>query len=312
MLDLTRKRILVTGGNGFLGSHIIKELRNVGVSEIISPSSKACDLRKEENIISLLKDEQPNVVIHCAAAVRGIGANRDNPGSFFYENLIMGTQLMEQSRLSNVEKFVAIGTICCYPKITPVPFKEEELWSGYPDEITGYYGLAKKMLLVQSNAYRKQYGFNSIFLMPVNIYGPGDNFIGEHAHVIPALVKKFVDAKVNKSEEVICWGTGMATREFIYADDCAKAIVMATERYNSSEPVNIGTGQEMPIKNLAEKIAECIGYSGKIVWDRTKPDGQPRRCLDVTRAKEQFGFEATTSFDDGIKRTVDWYINNNL
>lgn len=312
MLDLTRKRILVTGGNGFLGSHIIKELRNVGVSEIISPSSKACDLRKEENIISLLKDEQPNVVIHCAAAVGGIGANRDNPGSFFYENLIMGTQLMEQSRLSNVEKFVAIGTICCYPKITPVPFKEEELWSGYPDEITGYYGLAKKMLLVQSNAYRKQYGFNSIFLMPVNIYGPGDNFIGEHAHVIPALVKKFVDAKVNKSEEVICWGTGMATREFIYADDCAKAIVMATERYNSSEPVNIGTGQEMPIKNLAEKIAECIGYSGKIVWDRTKPDGQPRRCLDVTRAKEQFGFEATTSFDDGIKRTVDWYINNNI
>ena len=251
-----------------------------------------------------------DIVIHLAATVGGIGANLDKPGSYFYDNLIMGIQLIEQARANDIEKFVIIGTICAYPKFTPVPFREENLWNGYPDEVTGPYGLAKKMLLVQSQAYRQQYGFNSIFLLPVNLYGPGDNFDPKFSHVVPALIRKFYEAKINDSDEVIVWGTGKATREFIYAEDCAEGIVKAAQSYDKSEPVNIGTGIETPIKDLAEKIKDLIGYKGRIVWDSSKPDGQPRRCLDVSRALKEFGFKAKTNFDEGLKKTIQWYINS--
>ncbi|MBM3711887.1 MAG: GDP-L-fucose synthase, partial [Actinobacteria bacterium] len=268
------------------------------------------DLRDLDTIRRMYLQAGADIVIHLAAVVGGIGANRENPGSFFYDNLIMGIQLIEQARLNGIEKFVTLGTICAYPKFTPVPFKEENLWNGYPEETNAPYGLAKKMLLVQSQVYRQQYGFNSIFLLPVNLYGPGDNFNPKSSHVIPALIKKFYEAKLKNELEVIVWGTGKATREFLYVEDCAEAVVLAAELFNKPDPVNIGAGFEITIKDLAEKIKSLIGFKGKIIWDTTKPDGQPRRCLDTSRAQKEFGFKAKTTFDTGLKDTIEWYINS--
>ena len=307
MINLNEKRIVVTGGAGFLGSYLVERLRLRGVKEVFVPRSRVYDLIKEANIIRMLSDMKPDIVIHLAAVVGGIGANREHPGEFFYTNLMMGAQLMEQCRLFNVEKFVAAGTICAYPKFTPVPFKEEDLWEGYPEETNAPYGLAKKMMLVQSQAYREQYGFNSIYLLPVNLYGPRDNFILNSSHVIPAIIRKCVDAKRAGQDHITAWGTGSATREFLYADDCAEAILLATERYDKSEPVNIGAGFEISIKELTELIAELTGFKGEIKWDKSKPDGQPRRCLDVTKAENEFGFKAKMDFKEGIINTIEWY-----
>jgi GDP-L-fucose synthase len=301
------KRVVVTGGAGFLGSYVVEKLQERGCENIFVPRSKDYDLTREEAIIRLLKDTKPHMIIHLAAVVGGIGANRENPGSFFYKNLMMGVQLIEQARLHNVDKFVAIGTICAYPKYTPVPFKEEDLWNGYPEETNAPYGLAKKMMLVQSQAYRQQYGFNSIYLLPVNLYGPRDNFDPKTSHVIPALIKKCVDAVNEGKDEIVVWGTGNATREFLYVEDCAEAIVLAAEKYNGSDPVNIGSGFEISIKDLAKLIAELTGFKGRIVWDTTKPDGQPRRRLDTTKAEKYFGFKAKTDFREGLKKTIEWY-----
>jgi GDP-L-fucose synthase len=284
MINLKDKKVIVTGGAGFLGKFVVKKLKDRNCKDIFIPKIEEYDLRNLETIKKMYRDAEADVVIHLAAVVGGIGANRENPGSFFYDNLIMGIQLMEQARLTSIEKFVALGTICAYPKYTKVPFKEEDLWDGYPEETNAPYGLAKKMSLVQSQAYRQQYGFNSIFLLPVNLYGPGDNFNPKSSHVIPALIKKFYDAKINNQSEVVVWGTGKATREFLYVEDCAEAIVLATEKYDKPDPVNIGAGFEISIKDLAEKIRQIIGFKGKIVWDTTKPDGQPRRCLDTSKA----------------------------
>ena len=303
----TDRRFLVTGGAGFLGSHVVKQMRERGSAHVFVPRSAEYNLTKEEAIIRLFKGTKPDVIIHLAAVVGGIGANRENPGRFFYENLIMGALLMEQARLFGVKKFVAVGTICSYPKFTPVPFKEENLWNGYPEETNAPYGLAKKMMLVQSQAYRQQYGFNSIFLLPVNLYGPGDNFDPQSSHVIPALIKKCVDAIQNKENEIVVWGTGKATREFLYVEDCAEAILLATEKYDKADPVNIGAGFELSIKELAELIAELTGFKGRIVWDSTQPDGQPRRMLDTTRAYQEFGFKSRTDFREGLKKTIGWY-----
>ena len=310
MINLKDKKVIVTGGAGFLGKFVVKKLKDRNCKDIFIPKIEEYDLRNLETIKKMYRDAKADIVIHLAAVVGGIGANRENPGSFFYDNIIMGIQLMEQARLTRIEKFVALGTICAYPKFTPVPFKEEDLWSGYPEETNAPYGLAKKMLLVQSQAYRQQYGFNSIFLLPVNLYGPGDNFNPKSSHVIPALIKKFYDAKINNQSEVIVWGTGKATREFLYVEDCAEAIVLATEKYDKHDPVNIGAGFEISIKDLAEKIRQNIGFKGKIVWDTTKPDGQPRRCLDTSKAYAEFGFKAKVSFDEGLKKIIDWYILN--
>ena len=310
MLNLANKKVIVTGGAGFLGKYVLGKLKEKGCSDIFVPKIEEYDLRDLAQIKRMYDNANADIVIHLAAVVGGIGANRENPGSFFYDNLIMGTQLMEQARLRGIQKFVAIGTICAYPKFTPVPFKEEDLWEGYPEETNAPYGLAKKMLLVQSQAYRQQYGFNSIFLLPVNLYGPGDNFDPSSSHVIPALIKKFYEAKKDNKPEVIVWGTGNATREFFYVEDCAEAIVLATEKYDRPDPVNIGAGFEISIKKLATSIKELIGYEGKITWDTSKPDGQPRRCLDVSRAKREFGFSAKTQFEEGLKRTIDWYEKN--
>ena len=310
MLDLKNKKVIVTGGAGFLGKYVIKKLSEIGCNDVFIPTIEEYDLRDPDAIRKMYLEAKASIVIHLAATVGGIGANLDKPGSYFYDNLIMGIQLIEQARTNDIEKFVIIGTICAYPKFTPVTFREENLWNGYPDEVTGQYGLAKKMLLVQSQAYRQQYGFNSIFLLPVNLYGPGDNFDPKFSHVVPALIRKFYEAKINDSDEVIVWGTGKATREFIYVEDCAEGIVKATQSYDKSEPVNIGTGIETPIKNLAEKIKDLIGYKGRIVWDASKPDGQPRRCLDVSRALKEFGFKAKTNFDVGLRNTVEWYIDS--
>ena len=310
MLDLKNKKVIVTGGAGFLGKFVVRKLDERGCKNIFIPVIEEYDLRDVNVIKRMYASAKADIVIHLAATVGGIGANLGKPGSYFYDNLIMGIQLIEQARVNDIEKFVVIGTICAYPKITPVPFREENLWNGYPDEITGPYGLAKKMLLVQSQAYRQQYGFNSIFLLPVNLYGPGDNFDPKLSHVVPALIRKFYEAKINDSDEVIVWGTGKATREFIYAEDCAEGIVKAAQSYDKSEPVNIGTGIETPIKDLAEKIKDLIGYKGRIVWDASKPDGQPRRCLDVSRALKEFGFKAKTNFDVGLRSTVEWYIDS--
>jgi GDP-L-fucose synthase len=301
------KKVIVTGGAGFLGSYVVKKLEERCCKEIFIPRSKEYDLTKEEAIIRLLQKTKPDMIIHLAAVVGGICANRKNPGSFFYKNLMMGIQLIEQSRLHNVKKFVAIGTICAYPKYTPVPFKEEDLWNGYPEETNAPYGLAKKMMLVQLQAYRQQYGFNSIYLLPVNLYGPRDNFDPETSHVIPALIKKCVDAVNEGRDEIIVWGTGSATREFLYVEDCAEAILLAAEKYNGVEAVNIGSGFEISIKDLAELIAELTGYNGKFIWDKSKPDGQPRRCLDTTKAEKYFGFKAKTDFKEGLKKTIEWY-----
>ncbi|MBC8387417.1 MAG: GDP-L-fucose synthase [Actinobacteria bacterium] len=310
MIKLKDRKVIVTGGAGFLGKFVVKKLKDRNCKDIFIPKIEEYDLRNLETIKKMYRDAKADVVIHLAAVVGGIGANRENPGSFFYDNLIMGIQLMEQARLTSIEKFVALGTICAYPKYTKVPFKEEDLWNGYPEETNAPYGLAKKMSLVQSQAYRQQYGFNSIFLLPVNLYGPGDNFNPKSSHVIPALIKKFHDAKINNQSEVIVWGTGKATREFLYVEDCAEAIVLATEKYDKPDPVNIGAGFEISIKDLAEKIRQIIGFKGKIVWDKTKPDGQPRRCLDTSKAYDEFGFKAKVSFDEGLKKAIDWYIEN--
>jgi len=310
VIDLSKKRIILTGGAGFLGRFVEKKLKERGCSNIFIPRIEEFDLRNLDDIVKIYQIAQADTVIHLAAVVGGIGANRENPGSFFYDNLIMGAQLMEEARKNNIEKFVSIGTICSYPKFTPVPFKEEDLWNGYPEETNAPYGLAKKMLLVQSQAYRQQYGFNSIFLLPVNLYGPGDNFNPNSSHVIPALIKKFYDAKINNQSEVVVWGTGTATREFLYVEDCAEAIVLATEKYDKADPVNIGAGFEISIKDLAEKIKDIIGFKGKVVWDITKPDGQPRRCLDTSRAFKEFGFETKMDFKTGLEKTIEWYKEN--
>ena len=301
------RRVVVTGGAGFLGGYVTEGLQKRGCKNILVPKIEDYDLVELGDIIRMYDDMKPDIVIHLAAVVGGIGANRAHPGEFFYKNLMMGVQLIEQSRLRNIEKFVAIGTVCAYPKFTPVPFKEEDLWNGYPEETNAPYGLAKKMLLVQSQAYRVEYGFNSIFLLPVNLYGPGDNFDPASSHVIPALIKKCVDAVESGADYIDCWGTGSASREFIYVADAAEGILLATEHYNGPEPVNIGAGFEMTIKELAEKIVELTGFTGEVRWDNSKPDGQPRRRLDVSKAKKYFGFEAKTPFDEGLKATIDWY-----
>jgi GDP-L-fucose synthase len=306
-VSVLNKRIVVTGGTGFLGCHVVEELGRAGSRNVFVPRSREYDLRKPEAVARMYRDFRPEVVIHLAAKVGGIGANRENPGSFFYENLVMGIELMEQARLHGVDKFVAIGTVCAYPKLTPVPFKEEDLWSGYPEETNAPYGLAKKMLLVQAQAYRHQYGFNAIYLLPVNLYGPGDSLDPANSHVIPALIKKCVDATEDGAESIEVWGTGRASREFLYVADCARAIVLATERYNKQDPVNIGVGSEITIRDLTALIAELTGFKGAIVWNPTKPDGQPRRCLDVSRAEREFGFRATTDFVEGLRRTIEWY-----
>jgi GDP-L-fucose synthase len=302
-----QRRVVVTGGAGFLGGYVTEGLRHRGCRQIEIPLIEQYDLVKPDDILRMYETMRPDVVIHLAAVVGGIGANRDRPAEFFYRNLLMGIQLIEQARLHNVEKFVAIGTVCAYPKFTEVPFKEEDLWAGYPEETNAPYGLAKKMLLVQSQAYRQQYGFNSIFLLPVNLYGPRDNFEPASSHVIPALIKKCVDAIETGVDHIVCWGTGRVSREFIYVADAAEGILLATEHYDGPEPVNIGAGSEITIRDLATRIAELTGFEGEIRWDESKPDGQPRRCLDVTKAKKHFGFEARTPLDVGLKETIDWY-----
>jgi len=299
----------VTGGAGFLGTFVVAKLRDRGCQPIFIPRSREYDLVEMDSVKRLYREARPDIVIHLAARVGGIGANREHPGTFFYDNLLMGVQLMEQGRLSNIEKFVAVGTVCSYPKFTPVPFHEDSLWNGYPEETNAPYGLAKKMLLVQSQSYRAQYGFNSIFLVPVNLYGPGDNFDLESSHVIPALIRKCIEAKESGSREIVCWGDGTPTREFLYVEDCAEAIVLATEKYDQSEPVNIGTGKEISIQNLTELIAELTAFNGNIVWDKSKPNGQPRRCLDVSRAKDLFDFVAQTKLRAGLQRTIEWYLS---
>jgi GDP-L-fucose synthase len=304
------KRIVVTGGAGFLGGYIAEGLQKRGCKNILVPKIEDYDLVNMDDIVRMYDDMRPDIVIHLAAVVGGIGANREHPGEFFYKNLMMGVQLIEQGRIRNIEKFVAIGTVCAYPKFTPVPFKEEDLWNGYPEETNAPYGLAKKMLLVQSQAYRAEYGFNSIFLLPVNLYGPGDNFDPKSSHVIPALIKKCVDAIESGTDHIDCWGTGNVSREFIYVADAAEGILLATEHYDGAEPVNIGAGFEITIKELVGKIAKITGFKGEIRWDSSKPDGQPRRRLDVSRAKEYFGFEAKTSFEEGLKETIKWYREN--
>ncbi|MEI9476923.1 MAG: GDP-L-fucose synthase [Deltaproteobacteria bacterium] len=301
-------RVLVTGGAGFLGTYVADNLQRKGCKIIFLPRSKNYNLVENEAIKRVYRDADPNVVIHLAAMVGGIEANRANPGSFFYNNLIMGVQMMEQGRIYGIEKFVAIGTACAYPKYTTVPFKEENLWDGYPEETNAPYGLAKKMLLVQSQAYRQQYGFNAVYLLPVNLYGPGDNFDPSSSHVIPALIKKCVDAIRKGDKHIEVWGTGKATREFLYVGDAAEGIVLATEYYNHSEPVNLGAGFEISIRDLVSLIVEMTGFKGEVVWDETKPDGQPRRMLDTTRAEKYFGFKAKTSLEEGLKKTIDWYL----
>jgi len=306
------KRVLVTGGAGFLGSFIVEELKKKGVNEkdLRIPRSKDMDLRKWENCIRAVKNI--DIVIHLAARVGGIGYNQAYPASLFYDNAIMGLQMMEAARQEGVKKFVAIGTVCAYPKFAPMPFKEEELWDGYPEETNAPYGLAKKMLLVQSQAYRKQYGFNSIFLLPVNLYGPRDNFDLESSHVIPALIRKFTNAVMHNEKEVEVWGTGQVSREFLYVEDAARGIVMAAERYNEAAPVNIGAGFEIYIKDLVELIAKLARFYGEIRWDTSKPDGQPRRYLDTSKAKREFGFEAKADFKEGLRKTIDWYVTTHL
>lgn len=299
--------VVVTGGAGFLGSYVVEKLHAAGCENVFVPRRVDYDLVKRENAQRLCRDAKPELIIHLAATVGGIGANRRSPGRYFYDNLVMGAHMMEEARLFGVKKFVAVGTICAYPKFTPVPFSEHELWSGYPEEVNAPYGLAKKMMLVQAQAYREQYGFNSIFLLPVNLYGPRDNFDPESSHVIPALIHKCVEAVRTRADRVVCWGSGRATRGFLHAKDCAEGLVLAAERYNKPEPVNLGTNIEISIRDLAEKIAAFTGFKGHLEWDTSQPDGQPRRCLDVSRAEREFGFRARIGFDQGLKETVEWY-----
>ena len=301
------RRVTVTGGGGFLGRALVQRLERVGASQIFVPRSRDYDLRTRDGVAAALEDGRPDLVIHLAAVVGGIGANRENPGRFFYENAIMGIQLLEGARLAGVTKFVTIGTVCSYPKFTPVPFREDEFWNGYPEEINGPYGLAKKMLLVQGQSYREQYGLNAIYLIPVNLYGPGDDFNPATSHVIPALIKKCVDARESGASEIEVWGTGSASREFLYVDDAAEGIVLAAERYDGPEPVNLGVGLELRIKDLVQLIAEQTHFTGTIRWNPSRPDGQPRRALDTQRARERFGFVASTPFEVGLERTIAWY-----
>lgn len=328
------RRVLLTGGAGFLGSFVVEKLQERGCKDIFVARSKDYNLVEMEAVKRLYKDVKPDIVIHLAARVGGIGANRANPGKFFYDNLMMGVQMMEVGRQVGIEKFVAVGTVCAYPKFTPVPFKEEDLWNGYPEETNAPYGLAKKMLLVQAWAYRQQYGFNAIYLLPVNLYGPRDNFDPESSHVIPALIRKFLEAQgkvgntqyapgssktayslvptSQSSPTVTVWGTGKPTREFLYVEDAAEGIVLATEKYNKPDPVNLGTGFEIFIKDLAELIKKLTGFKGKIIWDTSKPDGQPRRMLDTSKAYREFGFKAKTSFEEGLRKTIEWYVSEVL
>jgi GDP-L-fucose synthase len=302
------ERVIVTGGAGFLGQNVVNELKQRGYNNIVVPRSREYDLTEQQQVRKLISDVRPQLIIHLAAVVGGIGANRENPGKYFYDNLMMGVMLIEESRRAGVDKIVSVGTICSYPKFTPVPFKEEDLWSGYPEETNAPYGLAKKMLLVQSQAYRDQYGFNGIYLMPVNLYGPGDNFDHASSHVIPALIRKCLEAKAVNAASVELWGDGSPTREFLYVTDAARGIVTAAENYDGSDPVNLGSGWEVTIKDLAEQIAKTVGFDGKIVWDATKPNGQPRRRLDTTKAEQLFGFKANTALSEGLENTVSWYL----
>jgi GDP-L-fucose synthase len=304
----TTRRVMVTGGAGFLGSFLVEKLRERGCRDIFVPRSKDYDLVRMDAVERAYDDSKPDIVFHLAAVVGGIGANMANPGKFFYDNLMMGAQLMEIGRRRGIEKFVSLGTICAYPKFTPLPFKESDIWNGYPEETNAPYGLAKKMQLVQSTSYRQEYGFNSIVLFPVNLYGPKDNFDPKSSHVIPALIKKFVDAKEAGSPVVSVWGTGLPTREFLYVEDAAEGVVLAAEKYNKSEPVNIGSSFEISIRDLVETIQSLVGYEGQVVWDSTKPDGQPRRKLDVQRAWQEFGFKSKVTFEDGLRRSLDWYL----
>jgi GDP-L-fucose synthase len=303
----TDKTVLVTGGHGFVGKRLVKSLQEKGCKRIVAPTIEECDLRKECDIVSLYTAAKPALVIHLAAAVGGIGANIKYPGSFFYDNLIMGIQLIEQARKFAIPKFVAIGTICAYPNLTPVPFREEDLWIGYPEVTNAPYGLAKKMLLVQAQAYRKQYGLNCIYLLPVNMYGPGDNFNPETSHVIPALIKKCIEAKEKGERAISVWGTGKASREFLYVDDAVAGILLASEKYNESDPVNIGTGSEISIRDTVRLIVRLTDFDGEVIWDTSKPDGQPRRCLDTSRARDEFGFVARVPFEEGLRNTIAWY-----
>jgi len=304
---MKEKRITITGGSGFLGQHLVRTFRERGYGEILVADLPDYNLLRPEDIRRLFDEQRPDVVVHLAAKVGGIGFNQENPGSLFYDNIMMGVPLLHEAYLRKIDKFVALGTICAYPKFTPVPFREDDLWNGYPEETNAPYGLAKKMMLVQSQSYRQQYGFNSIFLLPVNLYGPGDNFNPRSSHVIPALIKKCVDAMAQGDEEIVVWGTGAATREFFYVEDAAEAICLATEHYNRSEPVNIGAGFEISIRELVGLIVELTGFRGRVVWDATKPDGQPRRMLDTSRAFREFGFRAGTDFREGLGKTIDWY-----
>ena len=307
----TGKKVLVTGGAGFLGKHLVPMLNSNG-AKVFIPRSKNFDLRKESDVDRLFKQYHPEIVIHMAAHGGGIGHMRKHPGSIFYDNILMDTLIVEKSLRYGIKKFVGIGTVCSYPKFTPVPFKEEDLWNGYPEETNAAYGLSKKMMLVQTQAYREEYGFNGIHLLLVNMYGPYDDFNLETSHVIPALIRKFTEALEDNKKEVVVWGTGKASREFLYVEDAARGIILATERYNKPEPINIGAGFEIKIKDLVELIAELTGFKGEVIWDTTKPDGQPRRCLDVSKAKEEFGFEAKVDFREGLRKTIDWYIRGIL
>jgi len=306
-MDLAAKRVVVTGGSGFLGSHVVEALASRGVAETIVPRKKDYDLVEPGAAGRLLADARPDLVLHLAARVGGIGANRENPGLYFYENLMMGVQLIEECRRRNIPKIVTVGTICAYPKMTPVPFREDDLWIGYPEETNAPYGLAKKMLLVQGQAYRQQYGTNAVHVLPVNLYGPRDNFDPASSHVIPALVRKVQEAQDAGRGFIEVWGTGTASREFLFVEDAARAIVLAAERYDGAEPVNVGAGFEIKIRDLVELLARLMGFAGEIRWDPTKPDGQPRRCLDTSRAEKLFGFRAETRFEDGLRRTIEWY-----
>jgi len=310
VFDWGAERVVLTGGAGFVGRVLHRKLSERGCRRIAVPRIEDCDLRDPGNVRRLLSETGPTMVIHLAAVVGGIGANRANPGTFFHDNAVMGLHLIEEARKAKVRKFVQVGTICAYPKLTPVPFRESDLWNGYPEETNAPYGLAKKMLLVQLQSYRAQWGFNGIYLLPVNLYGPGDNFDLESSHVIPAMIRKMVDARRAKAPSVTLWGTGSASREFLYVDDAAEAIALAAERYNEADPVNLGSGEEITIHDLAELVRSLAGYEGELVWDATKPDGQPRRNLDVRRARERFGFTATTGFRDGLARTLAWYCSS--